>query len=101
MGRWAQRQRTGGGINQPIQMIAAVGFSGTVIDIEYSAPISVLALTAADFESNPSGEAGIVRAQISPTKARVTFSGPIGSDTDVTYTGSVANVVSPQTIAIS
>jgi len=103
MGRWAQRTRQGGSVNVFASMQLAVvdGGDPTTLIITYTDGGNEALLTAADFESNPSGELGTFQAVTGANELTVQFSGDVSSDDDVTYSGNAVGFLTPQTIGIA
>lgn len=98
MGRWAQRTRGGGGINAPNYIAAASITGGATARLTYAKPIDAAALTPDDFTSDPSSTQGDVVTQFSDNEVDVSFPSVINTDTEITYTGTVAGITTPQTV---
>jgi hypothetical protein len=101
MGRWAQRQRGGGGINQPIAILSATIADSTHAHAQFSRAVVAAEFNGFFFQSDPSSEVGQSVSQISAQVLEIEFAGDITSDTDLIYSGSVANVITPQTVNYS
>ena len=100
MGRWAQRVRAGGTVNNFNRMISVtLGGSGSdQLTIEYANPIAANTLVANTFTSNPSGATGTVVNQVSANVVEIDLDADASGDTDVSYGGNTVGVVTPQTI---
>ena len=99
MGRWSQRKRRGGGVNELNYITHIQDVGGDSATFDYRFAINGPLLNAASFESNPSAAVGISIIQNTPTQIVITFNDPIAGDTSVTYSGSTPGIRTPQTIA--
>lgn len=102
MGRSAHRKRTGAGpptTSALIEITDATVISGTEATLTYSAAVTAAEFTPPDFESLPSAALGLQLTQTGPTQITVEYNADISTDTDVAYSGSVAGVLTPQTIS--
>lgn len=98
MGRWAQRVRAGGTVNQ-FNSITNVQFESNPEDkdLTYANVVNAASLVAATFASQPSGEVGASIAQLSANVIRVTFTGDVSMDTETVYSGNTVGFRTPQT----
>lgn len=101
MGRWAQRSRGGGGLNPPNYMTLAVNTDSDEHTVTYAHAIAAESLQPGAFQSNPSGESGADVNQLDATRVIITFGGSVTGDTDLTFNGSTANVITPQTVDVT
>lgn len=102
MGRWAQRQRGGGGRGVVLTEMAAADLATeSLVDVGYTAPIDVADFSPADFQSMPSATVGFNISQINPSVLEIDFSSDVSTDTSIEYSGTAPQVLSPQTIPIS
>lgn len=101
MGRWAQRTRAGGTVNQFNRMTVAhvAVFGNDSCDVTYANPLNAAALTASDFSSQPSTEGGASISQLSANVIRITFSNPVDTDTSLDYGGNAVGFITPDSIA--
>lgn len=100
MGRWAQRQRAGGGppIGGPLaEIVSANILTVNEIAVAWAVDVDPGDLTATDFTSNPSGEVADSMFPLSSTSFQVQFLLAIDTDASVTYTGSAPGLKSPDT----
>lgn len=97
MGRWAQRTRGGGG--RTVQVIGATFtvsfFDGSSANLDYSTPIDVSPLVAANFRSFPSGVVATSIDNLAPGSAGINFPGFHPADTFIRYTGATTGFESP------
>lgn len=100
MGRWAQRRRTGGGMSLNF-MTDAVQFDVDKATATYLAPINAAFFTGTEFFTAPSNQTSTSVVQQTANKLTVDFPLEISDDDTLTYTGTVASVLNPQTIAYS
>lgn len=101
MGRWAQRQRGGGGINTPLFMLTAAENDVDEVLVTFSGPVVAAAFTGFPFTSNPSGFNSNSVTQSGTDTLLVGLSGDITTDTTFTYNGSVANTAFPATVTLT
>lgn len=100
MGRWAQRRRAGGGINQPITIISVSRQSNVVLHVQFSSPVNYLAFANDAFTTSPGNIPSDAIGPVSADTIGVLFGSIITAETSVTYDDDVANVVSPETVPI-
>lgn len=101
MGRWSQRRRTGGGPptgTALIEMTSAVIGPADEVVVTYSANVTAGDFPGGEFASAPSGEFELSIAQESPSSLRLSMSGTVAGDVDLTYSGAVPGILTPQTI---
>lgn len=101
MGRWAQRERAGGGAtpaSSPISITLAVYDAFFSVTLTYSADINVADFAAADFISQPSGINPIIVAQGTSSELVLTLDAGSLGDTSIDYAGAAPNVLTPQSI---
>lgn len=98
MGRWAQASRTGGGPTALNSIRSAVDAFTTEIDVNYFHPIGAASFILATFVSNPSAQSPISITQTATHTVQLAFSLTIAADTTLVYTGSVPNILTPQTV---
>lgn len=98
MGRWAQRQRSGGGLNSPVSLIDADITDTMEATAAFNGNVNAAAMTSFSFESLPSGSFAQTIAQNGGAGLTLTFIADISADTDITYHGTAANTVFPTTI---
>lgn len=104
MGRYAQKRRGGGGPPTPSalnHMILATITSDPHIEITYSAEVDAGDFTFTDFLTVPNAIEPISFGQASATSIDVEWSDSVLLETAVAYTGGIANIETPQTIAIT
>lgn len=97
MGRYTQRRRAGGspgGLNY-IRTAQIVG--QTTAQLRYNQATSPTALDGTDFTSNPSGTGGDSWTGQQNGFAVLEFADDITGDTSITYSGTAAGFVHPQT----
>ena len=71
---------------------------GTRAFVNYNAPVNAGDFVPGTFLSTPSGRTGNAILQSTPVRLRVAFGGDITADTNLTYSGAVPNVLTPQTV---
>lgn len=98
MGRWAQRQRTGGGINTPIQIVSVDREGAYTLRLHYNRDINDVPFDPTMFSTFPGAEIADTVGVDSETDLEVTFLHSVAGDTKLTFEGAIANVVSPQTV---
>jgi len=99
MGRWAQRRRSGGSPSTPNnEILTAAITQSNVATLTYARVMDAGDLTASDFESNDSEETGTGFVQVSSNVVDLAFTGSIGADSSVTYTGTTPGFRTPQTV---
>lgn len=105
MGRWAQRNRSGGGTSSTQARIILAEHNGpTNIDLTYDQDVDAGDFdSASNFVANPSAEIGDLLSQLASNVISVIFLGSTLTDTTITFTGSPppSYVLSPQTIAVT
>lgn len=84
-----------------IQAIHVARTGSTTVTIMYSHPIAASSFDVGDYTANITGNLAETFTQISAQLISVGFDGPIASDTQLAYTGNVANLLTPQTSIIS
>lgn len=106
MGNWAKQQRKGA------KSIVAVP-TGTIfmticerpnnllLRPNYNATVNPLLFNATDFATLPNNLVPNSISQIAPNTLRLNYVVTVAAETHLVYNGSVVNVVTPQTIAIS
>jgi len=98
MGRWAQASRTGGSKTALNFMRSAIDSDPVEIQVEYAQPIGASSFTPASFVTNPSAQAGTVIGQFDAHTITIQFPLDITADTTLVYSGTVPNILTPQTI---
>ena len=99
MGRWAQRQRGGGGGAGTNFIVSAHKSGVDTVEVTYQQAIAIGNLIADTFVSDPSNEVGTVLTQVSAKVIEVDFDINISTDTTLSYVGENPNVKHPQTVA--
>lgn len=100
MGRWAQRQRSGGGVNQPITIINVQRVGTLQLHVTFSKPVDYNNFLTSAFTVEPLGIQQDAVGPVSADTIGLLYGTNITAQTEVTFTGSVANVVSPQTVPL-
>lgn len=99
MGRWAQASRTGGGPTALNSIRKIVNIGGATATAEYYQPIGAGAFAAGNFESNPSSAVSLSVSQTADQTVAILFDSSIAGDTSIVYSGSIPNILTPQTIS--
>jgi len=99
MGRWAQRQRSGGGPTSVNFMtnVDEAGLDSSFVD--YAAAVDASQFNPSLFLSLPSVEQGVTVLQNATRRIEIQFANPITGDTSLEYTDVVPGILTPQTIA--
>lgn len=101
MGRWAQRRRGsgGGGPNvAPLRMTTAIITGPLQVTVTYSGNVDSSLLDLTDYASDASGQVGDTAIQLAPDSFEISFTGDVSLDTNLTYSGSATDLLSPDTI---
>lgn len=98
MGRWAQRQRTGGGINTPVFIVSAEVFDAHTILLRYNRNIEDFDWQSNMFDTFPGGHIPLGPVATEPDLLELDFSPDISGQTKINFTGSLPNVLTPQTL---
>lgn len=101
MGRWAQRQRGGGGVNQPIVILNVTHGDTNEAVVTFSKPVTASNFSGFGWSSTPSAETADSFAQTAGQVITVTFNGDVDEDTELVYNDTVVNIVRPQTVPYS
>lgn len=101
MGRWSQRQRTGGAGSSVNYMTRVELDVDTELLITYRFPIDVSEFLNAWFDTLPDEFEPISVSNESETEVRLIFSDDVDDQTSLRYTGTNPNTLTPQTIGIS
>lgn len=102
MGRWAQRTRGGGGINTPLFMVSASVDDDAHITVTYNRlPTAAINSSGFSFSAAPSGAFADSATVTGPLTLQLHFNGDVTADTTLTYHGTYALALFPQTIAIT
>lgn len=106
MGRWAQRSQRGGGpptgTVQTVQMSTAQLTAPDELTVQYTGSVNATAFLTTDFEADPGdGQQPIAIAQGAADTAILTFGAPLVADDTLNYSGAAANVLTPDSIAIT
>lgn len=97
MGRWAQRTRAGGGINELNSILLATKSGSFSALLTYAFNIDATQLGLADFESELSSEQPDSINQIDNRSVELNFAGDISGDTQIVYSGATGGILTPQT----
>lgn len=100
MGRWSQRSRTGGGINQPLFMVQALHLGINAIIVTYNREVDAAQFVEIGFVTVPGTYIPDSIDQDSDNVIVLNYSFDVGSETALTWEGASANVLTPQTISI-
>jgi len=100
VGRWAQRQRTGGGFSLNFITRAEITGSDTVI-VTYISGLNIDALTPGMFESFGSTSIADTISPAGINQIMLSFPSPTDSDVLLSYGGVVPSILGPQSIAYS
>lgn len=98
MGRWAQRQRTGGA-GSTMNYITRLDILGaTQMLATYRFPVDATDFTGNEFKSidNEFVSTGVMNQAI--TELQIDFADDVDTEQGVTYVGTVPNLISPQAI---
>lgn len=98
MGRWAQRNRAGGTVNNFASMMQVTVSAGlpTQAVIDYTPGGNLALLSSGDFTSEPSGQSGNFQIVSGTNQLTVAFPLTILADTTLTYEGNVVGFLTPQ-----
>lgn len=103
MGQWATRSRRGGGQGSSTILIAMTDaiVTGTFdIEVAYTADVVAATLNPADFSLTGSAANVANISQISSTLLLFEWDDDITAASQITYSGSTPNILTPQTIAV-
>lgn len=103
MGRWAQRTRAGGTVNNFNQMTEALVTDAPngLVEVTYDNPVNGLLFNPNTFTVTGAPEQAIALTQLSANVIELEFPIDITAETDLLYDGVVAGIITPQTIALS
>lgn len=85
-------------MNTPITMISAHILDANNVEVNYNRDVTAIAFTGGPFTSQSSGEIAAAINQGTAAQLLLVFAGDVSADDDLTYSGLVPNVVTPQTI---
>lgn len=100
MGRWAQRQRAGGGPPQLNLIIDALDLGADVVRISYRFPIDASELLVADFSAEPTGVPMQNLTQETPTTITIEGTAPISGENAILYLGTYPGLETPQQVPL-
>ena len=105
MGRWAQRRHgssAGAAAGGQLNFIVAASHDGSN-DIEaiYQNAIDATLFDAASFTTVPNGFIATAVTQADAAVLTISFGDDVSTDSQMTYEGTVFNVLSPQTIGVT
>jgi hypothetical protein len=100
MGRWAQRQRGGGGITPLNRMIEARISGLAEITVTYLAAINAAALDVDSFITLPGTFDCTGIAAFTTRQIKLTFTDAVTAQTSLSYSGSTPGIQTPQTILL-
>lgn len=103
MGRWAQRRRGNGGGGTgaaPILLVSAVPITNLLITVTFDAAVSDADFANSDFTTTPGNFNPTTIGNNGPAALDLVFVDDVSAETDLTYSGSAPNVLSPQSVAI-
>lgn len=101
MGRWAQRQRTGGGINTPLSITEVVEADTNSLEVLFSGPVDAANFVLMSFLMDPAHISPNAKSQALANSIQLDFASAVGAQTTLTYDGHVANVLTPQSLTIT
>ncbi len=101
MGRWAQRQRGGGGTALINSVVLATFVDGNHIRVTYASSVLATALSPGSFIYNPDADPFTAIAQFSPNALTLTYPAGLTAGETVTYSSPLAGFRSPQTFLIT
>jgi hypothetical protein len=100
MGRWSQRNRSGGGQSINFMVSASFDDSDTVI-VDFLNGTNIDQLTNAAFISKPNNDAATAVTVLGPTQLQVDFGVDVSLETGIEQNSAVPGILSPQTQTIT